>query len=377
MGKSFSILLLRKFRTNYKHTLCQLDQLMEYEGYTVQTDPIHAEVNLALYRMDGGRWQIITGDPAVLERYAEILAIKNRSEALLVNCTEDDRIQYALFDPLKRGMSYAQAGRAADGIPAPVIDQESWQAAIHGRKRVDFKNLFETSTLSASDHFIELGRYLDFDGAEIMRLVLDGQEPDENRHLSRGTASFYVMEGAPQMELADYSKTPIIPEEKCRILFANHGGPGTGLQIMISGPFVENEALTFTDVTLEYGDQIYADAIMHKTRLVNGWYAYVYDFPKLELPPGIGHRLFTNDAYCNARQKALWKLSAIPHGDSRYGLDVYFYVNPFAAEGMGFTHTNCGIDVHREWIETYNRLAVKKLKVEDFSYDCNEEYEML
>ena len=111
--------------------------------------------------------------------------------------------------------------------------------------------------------------------------------------------------------------------------------------------------------------------------LVNGWYAYVYDFPSLELPPGIGRRLFTNEAYSLAKQKALWRLSAIPHGDSRYGLDVYFYVNPFAAEGMGFTHTNCGIDVHREWIEAYNRLSTEKLKAEDFDYDCKDVYEVI
>ncbi len=377
MGKRFSVLLLRKFRTNYRQTPRQLDRLMEYEGYTVQTDSIHAEVNLALYRMDGRRWQIITGDPAVLERYAEILAIKNRSEALLVTGTEDDRIRYALFDPLNREMAHARAGRVEDDSLAPAVDQAVWQAATHGRKKVDFKQLFTQSSLSSRDHFIKLGQYLDFDGAEILNVIGGGTEPDVSLHLSRGSDSFYITEGAPQMELAAYSNTPVIPEETCRLSFANHGGPGTGLQIMISGPFVETDALTFTEVTLEYEDRVYADSVMHKTRLVNGWYAYVYDFPSLELPPGIGRRLFTNEAYSLAKQKALWRLSAIPHGDSRYGLDVYFYVNPFAAEGMGFTHTNCGIDVHREWIEAYNRLSTEKLKAEDFDYDCKDVYEVI
>lgn len=368
MGTSFCILLLRKNRMNYKYTAHQLQKILCKDGYVTTDEPDKGEFAFSIHQMEGQSWQFISGDPVTLCRYAESIAAKNKAEALLVTCVDSDFIEYTLFDPVNGSRTSARAGHAYDDSPAPVIDQSLWQAAVHEGKEADFTELFTKERISAEDSLTEIGNCLDFDGAMVMEGSCGGRTPDLILNFSKASGPLYIVEGEPRIELAGYSNEPILPEKPCGISFVNRGGAGKGLQVMIYGPFVETDALTFTDVVLKYGDAEYSLPAMHKTKLTNGWYAYVYDFPTVEIPPGVKMDVFPSDAFYHAYGKALWKLSAIPHGDARYGLDVYFYVNPLHKEGKGFTHTNCGIDRHEEWIEEYNRHAQEPLDENDFMY---------
>lgn len=368
MGTSFNGLLLRKERMNYKYTAYYLQNLLNRDGYVSVKNPDMAEFTLAIHQMEGQQWQFVSGDPAILSRYAEVIARKNKAEAIFVSCVDSDFVDYTLFDPVNKSKTSARSGCAYDESPNPVIESELWQSAAHSDEEMDFAEIFNRERVFAEDSLNDVGKMLNFDGGAVIDGCCGEAEPDMILYFSKASGSLYAAEGDPQIELAGYHNVPAVPEQPCSISFLNRGGEGVGLQIMIYGPFVESDALTFTDVVLRYGNEEYSQPSMRKTKLTNGWYAYVYDFSTVKIAPGIKMNVFPNDAFYRAYGKALWSLSAVPHGDSRYGLDVYFCVNPIQPEGKGFTHTNCGIDCHEEWIEEYNRQAEVLLHEEDFQY---------
>lgn len=368
MGTSFNALLLRKERINYKYTAYLLQSLLNKDGYVVTEQPDSAGFTLSIHQMEGQQWQFVSGEPAILSRYAEQIAGKNKAEGILVSCTDSDFVEYTLYDPVHRFKTSARAGIANDEGPNPVIEQELWQSATHTDEEVDFASIFNQERTLAEESLVDIGKMLDFDGSAVISESCGEADPDLHLNFTKASGSLYAAEGDPKIELSSYHNQPVVPEQPCSISFLNRGGEGMGLQVMLYGPFVETDALTFTDVVLRYGEEEYAASSMYKTKLNNDWYAYVYDFTTAKINPGIKMNLFPNDAYYRASGKALWTLSAIPHGDARYGLDVYFYVNPIQPEGRGFTHTNCGIDCHEEWLEKYNCYAEEPLTKEEFQY---------
>lgn len=368
MGTSFNGLLLRKNRMNYKYTAHHLRSIMNRDGYVVVEKPDMAEFTLSIHEMEGQQWQFVSGDSEVLSRYAEVMAGKNKAEAIFVSCVDSDFVDYTLFDPVNKSKTSARSGSAYDESPNPVIESELWQAAAHSDEEMDFAEVFNRERVLAEDSLNDIGKMLSFDGGAVIDGCCGEGSPDVVLYFSKASGTLYAAEGNPQIELSGYHNVPVVPEQPCSISFVNRGGEGMGLQVMLYGPFVETDALTFTDVVLRYDDEEYADPAMRKTKLTNGWYAYVYDFPAVKIAPGIKMDVFPSDAFYRAYGKALWSLSAVPHGDSRYGLDVYYYVNPLQPEGRGFTHTNCGIDCHEEWIAEYNRHAEVPLNEEDFQY---------
>ncbi|MCM1494293.1 MAG: hypothetical protein NC089_00660 [Bacteroides sp.] len=368
MGTNFTSLLLRKNGMNYKYTAHQLQHLLNRDGYVLVEQPEQAEFTLAIHQMEGQAWQLVSGDAAVLSRYAEAIAGKNKAESILVSCVDSDFVDYTLFAPDRKHKTTARSGFAYDESPNPVINSELWKAAAHSDVEMDVEAIFNKERTFAEDSLNELGNWLGFDGSAVINGCCGETEPNQILYFSKASGSLYAAEGEPRMELAGYQNVPVIPEQPCSISFVNRGGEGMGLQVMLYGPFVETEAMTFTDVVLRYDQEEYEGASMYKTKLTNGWYAYVYDFPTVKIVPGVRMDVFPSDAFYRAYGKSLWRLSAVPHGDSRYGLDVYYYVNPLQSPGKGFTHTNCGIDCHEEWIEEYNRHAEVLLKEADFQY---------
>lgn len=366
MATSSNVLLIHKNQKNDKLAAFHLEKLLQRDGYISVADSNTAEIQLSIRYMEEQPWILVRGDSDILSRYAESMAVKSKTDALLVTDKEEDCTEYTLYRPLDHIKTTVRA-RGNPEEEAAAVNQACWQAAVCNNKEIDFSALFHTTSLSSEDRLTALGNCMGFDGASIIA----GEElyaPDVTLNFAKCTDYTYITEGTPQMELAGFQNIPIVPEKEYSISFMNRGGPGTGLQIMLYGPFVQEDALTFTNVTLTHGGKEYLESSMYKTRLTNGWYAYVYDFTAVEITPGVSLYGLPNAACEHVCSEELWKFSAVPHGDSRYGLDVYFYVDPVESGGRGFTHTNCGIDCHEEWIAEYNSHTQVKLREEDFTY---------
>lgn len=383
MGTTFTALLLRKFRTNYQYTLRHLSKCLEGEGYVPADDPKKADVVFSRYLFERQGWQMVTGDAASLFRMAGELAEHNGAEALLVSCCDSDFVELVLFNPLDGTQTRARCGRSYDESDPPKIEQERWQAVSTGRQKIDFEEIFEKQRLFAEEALVELGEALAFDGAAVVDAACgEGGDPDDVLYLSLGNLPHkWVDEGMPRLERRAYFDRPIPVDEPYQWSFMNRGGPSTGVELLIYGPFVENDQMMFTDVSMQVKKEPETNDTqwwrfepqkpIQKIRLTNGWYAYRYLFPDLPLNPGLNPE-YTQLRPDYALAAALSvEVSVTARGDARCGLDVYFSVVPLNCpdRNRGFAWTVCGVENHEKWIAEQNAWYEQCGNPKDFLLD--------
>ena len=161
-----------------------------------------------------------------------------------------------------------------------------------------------------------------------------------------------------------------------------------GVELMIYGPFVEEDRMTFTDVYLQAASDSEEDGNerlrydpakpIQKIRLTNGWYAYRYRFPNLPLPPGLNFDYMRiQPDYALAAALSI-DVNVTAKGDARCGLDVYFSIVPMNCpdRNMGFAWTVCGVENHEQWIAEHNSWYEQHGEQKEFLLDPKDfEYE--
>lgn len=388
MGTTFVALLLRKYRTNYQYTLGNLGKCLEGEAYLPVSDPREAELTFSQYLFGEQGWQMVTGDMASLCRLAETLAEKNKAEVLLACCCDSDFVEFELFHPSDGTKTHARAGHSYDGSDPPQVEQEKWQAAGLWKKDVNFAEIFEKERVFAEDVLADLGDALGFDGSAVIASACGtGGEPDKVMYLARkDMPPKRITEGMPCLERRSYYDRPIPVDEPYQWSFINRGGPSMGVELMIYGPFVEEDRMTFTDVHLRANGSQEAEEEwqrfdprkpIQKIRLTNGWYAYRYRFPDLPLEPGLNFDYMRLRPDYELAASLSVEVCVTAKGDARCGLDVYFSIVPMNCpdRNMGFAWTVCGVENHEKWIAEHNAWYEQHgeqkeflLAPEDFEY---------
>ncbi len=389
MGTTFTALMLQKSRTNYQYTLHHLGKLLEAEGYLPEPDPEKAEVSFSQYLFGRQRWQMVTGNMELLARLAEKIAKKNKAEALFISCCDSDFVETVLFDPLEGTRTRARSGVSYDGSDPPQVEQELWQKASQGKEPIDFAGIFGRHHVFAEDMLEELGEALGFDGAAaVMSACGEGGEPEGTVYFGRkDLPPKRITEGLPLLEKNMYYDKPVPVGEPYQWSFINRGGPWKGLELLIYGPFAQDERMTFEDVHLtarlhpeEKGEEwvrFEPEGPIRKVQLTNGWYAYKYIFPELPLHPGLNreYEQIHPDYGLSAAVQVYVHVTAA--GDARFGLDVYFSAVPLNCpeRGRGLAWTICGVEYHKEWIEEHNAwneqhggMPELMFRLEDFEY---------
>lgn len=368
MGTTFTALLLRKFQTNYQYTLGNLGKCLEAEGYLPIDDPKEADLTFSQYLFGEQGWQMVTGDMTALCRLAEKLAEKNKAEALWVCCCDSDFVEFELFHSLDGTRTRARAGRSWDESEPPLVEQEKWQAAGLWKKDTDFVEIFQKERVFAEEVLVDLGNALGFDGSAVIEAACGARgEPDGIVYLGRkDMPPKRITQGVPCLERRSYYDKPIPVDEPYEWSFINRGGPSMGVELMIYGPFVEEDRMTFTDVYLlaksesekEGDERLRYDPAkpIQKIRLTNGWYAYRYRFPNLPLQPGLNFDYMRIQPDYELAAALSVEVCVTAKGDARCGLDVYFSIVPMNCpdRNMGFAWTVCGVENHEKWIAEHN-----------------------
>lgn len=386
MGTTFTALLLRKFRTNYQYTLGNLGKCLETEGFLPVSDPKEAELEFSQYLFGEQGWQMVTGDMVTLSRMAEKLAKKNKAETLWVCCCDSDFVEFELYHPEAGTRTRARAGKSYDESDPPRIEQEKWQAAGLWRKDTDFAKIFEKERVFAEEVLVDLGNALGFDGGAVIEAACGaGGEPDGVVYFGRkDMPPKRIMQGMPCLERRSYYDKPIPVDEPYQWSFINRGGPSLGVELMIYGPFVEEDRMTFTDVYLEAksdpereeSERLRYDPArpIQKIRLTNGWYAYRYRFPNLPLGPGLNYDYMRLRPDYELAAALSVDVCVTARGDARCGLDVYFSIVPMNCpeRNMGFAWTVCGVENHEKWIAEHNAWYEQQVEQQEFLLDPND-----
>ena len=168
----------------------------------------------------------------------------------------------------------------------------------------------------------------------------------------------------PILKHYSYQSRPIKAEEPYYFSFMNEGASGRGVELWLSGPFVERDAMTFTEVYVTQNGKPIEGTFLGKRSHPSLGPLYAYRFESVELMDGTDLEQLRNHSAIGRRameqqyaelMKHVVNVSFIPHGDNRYGLDVYFSVVPIE-HGQGFTWSNTAFQSHEEFIAEYNQM---------------------
>lgn len=331
MGLTFTAFLMKQAQGNQDKIETCFDEIMEQNGYERSQSKIllnDTDCAIRQYQPNDKDWTLFVGAGCVFHEMGVVLAGKCKSDVLLVDCVDSDFLEYEWY-------------KSADDVRKGCYDLDG------------------TGQIFAEELLPRLGADLGYDFGEnavvFMDAVCEKAEPDCVYVYVPKPAP--VEEQPPKLEWAGHMAAPLKPEVEYWALFANKGGEGAGVQVQLSGPFAEHDAMTFSDVRIQAPDgTVYEGKYIGKYECSDG-YMYCYNFSELTINP-----------FVKGEQWERYQLKLIPHGDARYGLDFYYAVIPLE-KGIGFRETNCGVDYHEEFIEEWNEHNPDKLCLEDFEYD--------
>lgn len=330
MGLTFTALLVKKTEANQTKAKAHFKKIMGQLGYESVVQPQKentADLLIRQYHLKDRDWMLFLGAEHLFHEMDKQAAKAFQSEILVVDCVDSDYLEYTLHKTNK-------------DVTVGCYDLEG------------------TGLTFVEDLLPQLGEKLGYDLGDRAVVLLDAVceqiQPDETYYFSKPEPS--IEETAPKLEWAGHHGAPLRPGISYEAMFKNMGGAGKGVQVQLSGPFVETDAMTFSDVKIIAPDgEVLEGQYIGKFEGQN-YYRYVYNFPDLEIKP-----------FKKGTLGDWYRLLLTPHGDARYGLDFYYTIVPLD-KGTGFRETNCGVNYHKEFIEEWNEHSLEKLRLEDFEY---------
>lgn len=159
----------------------------------------------------------------------------------------------------------------------------------------------------------------------------------------------------PRFELHAWTNMPCAIGEQRVVEVLNIGGASRGLSVFFVGPFVEQDELTFSKVSLHHQSQS-TPIELKKVRLSDGQWAYHYSDPDFRIPPKIDERLPLRKRMERSFEESI-AVSFVPLGNRRKLLDVTVVLmpeqNPAGQTGWNVWYAHGSKSA---FIEDFNRI---------------------
>lgn len=322
MGSFFSNIHIRKTDSaklsDVEKFLCGEFKKM---GFEQAADAKTADETVVLCEADGSSW--ITVCSGLFERRLSELSEVFKTDVMLIECCDSDFIEMNLVN--------------ADGTDARVTigrpyygerenSYSEWEGKVSDlEKFIDVTNgdyVFAEDALNNLDELM---------GLPIVQGAMFGDYPPENGNgVTVKVLGFSVAKEAsdepPKLNIYHQNGMPAIPGKRESFCIRNLGGTSKGLSIVFLGDYIENDEITFTDCSLEFGDTKLPIELEKITR-DDGSCVLAWRGEDIDIPPAPDKKL----SYAK-RSKLEYERSFIfrytPNGNNRKFLDIRICVAP-------------------------------------------------
>lgn len=250
---------------------------------------------------------------------------------LCAACFDSDYLYLNLINTLEEINAWIGIGRGAD------VGIKRRSALTPWRKKVVDYSAFAAAakeTYVCADEFLSVAApHLELpmeQGATSLHYLKDEELN------AQATYYYFRMEGekndtrVPKLTFM-YSGNvdPCLDGRENQIAALNMGVASKGITIYFTGPYVEHEEITFSEVTVldHQENRQWFDLQPEKEQLPDGQWAYVCRVPEYEIPPAVPDRML-KEKRAQLRWTRYIRLFFTPHGNPRKMLDVTVVMVP-------------------------------------------------
>lgn len=338
MGSWFSNLSVRK---NEDITIDGLEryisQWMAGQQYLPAASEDEADASFAIISGNGSKWFSVYSDlfsfddPKAFSEFATPMSEALRSDVLGISCFDSDYLYLNLIDTAVGIDAWAGIGSAAGLGIKRRTNLSAWK-----NKTVDFHRFRESvrkKYVFAEDALEELALCLE------LPQLYSAASYEYLEELELSNSAYYLHFKLPeQLKTKDPPKfvpfgNSLFPYflDKPHLAGAlNVGGESRGLSVYFLGSYVEQEEISFSDVSFvnsKNNSPSYTPIELKKIRLPDGQWAYHYHDPGYRIPPKVDDRLPPRKLFDKRHENSV-TVRFIPHGNPRKILNITVVLMP-------------------------------------------------
>lgn len=379
MGYTFSNLHIRKGgRFDEAAAADYFRARFREQGYLPAAAPEDADVTLYVASLPDSGWiSVYTDafdlfDPSAIPGVAAPLSRAAEADVLIIAGFDSDYLFLNLIRASDRTDAWAHVGRSRGLGIRRLQNLRAWSR--HVSDPAAFRACLKRRYICVEEVLEPLAPILSLPYAQSMASAEQPEPPEGELPLRR---FFFTLpadrRGAPaeppRLTQVCRENMPCRAEMPAIVSAVNRGGASRGLMVVFTGPYVETEEITFSEVQLLYGadPSTGTDIMLEKRRLSDGTWAYCGTLPAFRIPERVDPRL---PLLRLAREelKRGFTLRFIPHGNPRKMLDIAVRLVPLCApEGQTCWCVWSEAGSKAAYIEQYNRhLRTSHLPPEHF-----------
>lgn len=360
MGSWFSNIHIRKKENITKETVSvYICQMMEEKKYQPAASAEEADAVVAVVSEEGDAWVsvyselFVHDDPESCAALAAPVSLALNTDVLGIACFDSDYLYLNLINPSQKLDAWVGIGRGADVGIKRRNSLTAW------KKKVADYPAFSAGAkagYTCAEMFLQ-------DAAQCLDLPFQRSTMSERYLQELDAQKQYLyfrcpedpqVRPAPRFWVSDHGRPCLVERENC-VDAINVGAESKGLTICFLGPYVEDEAVTFSDVRLKI-DKVTTSIELTKTRLPDGQWAYCYHDPDFYIPPRVPRRL-SEEKWNRLNRERTILVWFTPHGNSRKTLDITVAFVPDAnTAGQGTWNVWQKYGSKKAFIEWHNKI---------------------
>ena len=375
MGAFFNNVHIRKNDVTTLEVIQEnIISMMKNGGYKQVDKSEDADINFDIYFSEG-EWVSLYSDffefndDISIEKMIKPFSEALNTDVLAIACFDSDFLFMNLINVNDETNAWANVGMFEYGPLPRETAYTSWEKKVKDIEA--FKNSIEEDYIFAEEVFSSLEDNLELPArqATLMPEMYGDMENQDNLHkLYFAISNEKEPKELPKLAITRYSLMPSwIGKSDC-IPVINKGDASTGIVIAFTGNYVENDEITFTNLSLEYGHgeniQKFEGLKLEKRQNSKGNWIYYCECPNFPLLPKIKDGL-PMSKYMDLEFEKEFVFRYTPQGNSRKMLDISVHFLPMKnPEGQccWCVWKDCGSK--ENYIKDYNETWEDSLNME-------------
>lgn len=338
MGSWFSNLHIRKHNLITEAAVTEyICKAMVAKQYMPVASENEADCGFAIVTDENSQWYSVYSElfpfdePEQFADYATAMSEELKTDILGISCFDSDYLSLQLIDAAKKVDAWAGIGSAAGLGIRKRTKLSAWKNKVSDfeafQQSVKKKYVFAEEVLGEIEACICLPQNLGLASYEYLSdLELSGQAT----YLYFKLPESMKTQDPPKLVQYMPSLMPCFLEKPSIVGGINTGGASKGISVYFVGPYVENEEITFSDVSFVKWKNNQAEAVpfeLKKVQLSDGQWAYYYHDPGFKIFPKVDERIPAAKRMRVQSERSII-VRFVPHGDPRKILDISVVIVP-------------------------------------------------
>jgi len=382
MGSWFSNLHIRKNgKLSEKDIAVSIGNIMASNNYELLSSQDGADGAFAIITDDKSQWYSVYSDlfsfdtPKLFADFANPMLAELKTQALGIACFDSDYLYLNLIDSTGKVDAFAGVGSASGLGIRKRTNLKKWKNEVDDY--TTFAESIGQDYVCTEDVLAQIERCicLPCEYAQSAYEYLDDMGISKS-----ATRLYFKLQGEAKEELprfkhGQYALKPPFIGHPCVVNVNNVGGASKGLSVYFIGPYVENEEITFSDVSFVIRKNNCSEFVpieLKKVKLTNGQWAYYYHDAEYKILPKADDRLPPSKRERIRSERSI-SVRFVPQGNPRKILDITVVIvpdkNPEGQAGWNVWHP---YGSKKACIEDWNKFCTRlgdgdnQLREEDF-----------